>query len=70
MGLTLLELIFVLQDRISGFYLVDAMIQMGLVAFWVYGWRKKERELAEAARPRRPPLLSRRLRPDLFRRCG
>src|SRR5207248_11336243 len=63
-GLTLLELIFVFQDRISGFYLADAIIQMGLVAFWVYGWRKKERELAEAARASatalsQPPAASR-----------
>ena len=50
LGLTVLELIFVFQDRISGVYLLDAVIQVGLVASWVYGWRKTERRLAQAAR--------------------
>lgn len=49
-GLTILELVFVFHGRISPVYLIDAFIQMGLVAFWVYGWRKNERELAQAAR--------------------
>jgi hypothetical protein len=48
-GLTLLELIFVFQERISAFYLVDAAIQVGLIVFWVYGWRRKEKQLARAA---------------------
>jgi hypothetical protein len=50
LGLTVLELIFVFQSRISEVYLLDAVIQVGLVASWVYGWRKTERQLAEAAR--------------------
>jgi hypothetical protein len=50
LGLTVLEVIFVFQNRISEVYLLDAVIQVGLVASWVYGWRKTERQLAEAAR--------------------
>jgi hypothetical protein len=42
-------LIFVCQARISEVYLLDAAIQVGLVASWVYGWRKTERQLAQAA---------------------
>jgi hypothetical protein len=49
LGLTLLELIFVLQGRISEVYLIDSVIQVALVASWVYGWRTKERALAQAA---------------------
>src|SRR6185369_17024902 len=50
LGLTVLELIFVFQTRISEVYLLDAVIQVGLVASWVYGWRKTKKQLAEAAR--------------------
>jgi hypothetical protein len=56
LGLTLLELIFVCQERISKVYLLDAIIQVGLVAFWVYGWRKTERALAQSAAVSRAAL--------------
>jgi uncharacterized membrane protein SirB2 len=41
----------------SLFYLLDAVLQVGLVAFWVYGWRKARRaaSMTAAAVPPRPP---------------
>ena len=50
LSLSVLELIFVFQKRISAVYLLDTCIQVGLVASWVYGWRKSEKALARAAR--------------------
>jgi hypothetical protein len=34
---------------LSALYLLDAAIEMGLLAFWVYGWRQKERAAAALA---------------------
>jgi hypothetical protein len=48
LSLTALEMVFVFHGRISAIYMIDACIQVGLVAFWVYGWRKKEKALAQA----------------------
>jgi hypothetical protein len=55
LGMGLIELIFILHRRISALYLLDVFIQFGLVVFWIYGWRAKERQLAQAARGAQPP---------------
>jgi hypothetical protein len=40
----------------SAYYLLDAALQLGLVAFWIYGWRKAARAAATlAAPPAQPP---------------
>jgi hypothetical protein len=49
LGLTALDLFSVFHRRISVFYLFDAVIQVGLVAFWVYGWRRGKEDVARAA---------------------
>jgi len=33
----------------SFFYILDAVFQVALVAFWVYGWRKAKSEAARTA---------------------
>src|SRR5437763_87401 len=38
LGLAAIDVIFVYQGRIRPVYLLDAGIQVGLVALWVYGW--------------------------------
>jgi len=48
LGMGVIELIFILHHRISALYLLDVIIQFSLVAFWVYGWRSKTRQLAQA----------------------
>jgi hypothetical protein len=58
LGLTLLELIFVLQGRISQLYLLDMLAQVGLVASWVYGWRRMEAARAKAAQVSPPTGVS------------
>ena len=53
LGMGIIETIFILHSRISALYLFDVIIQFGLVAFWVYGWSRKSRQLTEAAQPTR-----------------
>jgi hypothetical protein len=36
-------------------YLLDAVLQLGLVAFWIYGWRKARQEAARIAATLPPP---------------
>jgi hypothetical protein len=55
LGMGVIQLIFILHRRISALYLIDVFIQFGLVVFWIYGWRAKERQLAQAARMSQPP---------------
>jgi hypothetical protein len=38
-ALALVDVIFVLQGRISAVYLLDAIVQGGLVALWVHSWQ-------------------------------
>ena len=40
-GLAAAELIFVLQRRASVFYLLDVLVELGLVALWVHHWRQR-----------------------------
>src|SRR5262249_45539085 len=55
LGLTALDLFSVVHRRISALYLLDAVIQVGLVAFWVYGWRRGKEENAPGATPTAAP---------------
>jgi hypothetical protein len=55
LGMGLIELLFIFHRRISVLYLIDVIIQFGLVVFWIYGWRAKERQLAQATRVSQPP---------------
>src|SRR5262249_59667198 len=52
-GLTILDIIYVFNRSISVLYVLDAIIQAGLVAAWVHGWRTGEKKLTQAATP--PP---------------
>ena len=67
LSLTVLELIFVFQERISKVYLLDAIIQVVLVASWVYGWRKMERALAQPAAVSQPAAVPAAVSPPLAR---
>ena len=53
LGMGIIETIFILHSRISALYLLDVIIQFGLVAFWVYGWRRKTQQLAAASQSAR-----------------
>ena len=57
LGMSLVELLFVLHRRISAFYLIDVCIQFALVALWIYGWRARTRQLAKAAQAAPPPAV-------------
>jgi len=47
-GLMVLDIVYVINRSISVLYLLDAFIQGGLVAAWVYGWRTGKEKLAQA----------------------
>ncbi len=47
-GLTVMDVVYVFNRSISVLYLFDAIIQAGLVAAWVHGWRKGKQELTQA----------------------
>jgi hypothetical protein len=51
-GVVLLDIHF-LSRGLSAVYLVDAVIEVGLVLFWVYGWRQSVRPATAA--PAIPP---------------
>jgi len=40
LGLASVDILFVLQRQISPIYLLDAVIEIGLVALWIHGWRR------------------------------
>src|SRR4051794_13924459 len=48
LGLTAVDIHLVWRGY-SALYLLDAALQLGLVAFWVYGWRKASRTAAAVA---------------------
>jgi hypothetical protein len=47
-GLTVVDLLLVYRG-LSTIYLLDAVLQVTLVAFWVYGWRRDDHAAAAAA---------------------
>jgi hypothetical protein len=48
LGLTAVDIHLVWRGY-SALYLLDAALQLGLVAFWVYGWRRSARATPTAA---------------------
>jgi energy-converting hydrogenase Eha subunit E len=38
LGLAAVDVTFVLERRISAVYLLDALVEVGIIALWVYGW--------------------------------
>ena len=48
-GLIVIDLIYIFNRSISVLYIFDVIIQAGLVAAWVQGWRKGKQELTQAA---------------------
>jgi hypothetical protein len=40
-GLAAVDLIYALSDRISDIYLMDAVVEIGLVALWIVAWLRK-----------------------------
>jgi hypothetical protein len=48
LGLTAVDIHLVYRG-LSAFYILDAVVQVALVAFWIYGWRRERRVAAVMA---------------------
>lgn len=44
LGLAIIEVVYVFNGRISAIYLLDTVVEIGLIIAWVYGWWIRSKE--------------------------